>query len=238
MTFPPAAWHQRFQQQARWTIAARQYILDFINIEPSSSILEVGCGTGVVLNEIADHTKSSSFGLDIRFDSTCFASQNSRSINFICSDVTKIPFSSATFFCTLCHYFLMWVKNPLSAIQEMIRVTQPEGYVIAFAEPDYGGGITFPSELAGFVQEQIVDLKQQGADIFAGRQLRHWLITAGLKNVQVGIIGAEWKPNDELFANEIELMKKGGKPSSYDGLENIKDSIYFIPTFYGFGQVK
>ena len=39
----------------------------------------------------------------------------------------RCPFTNASFDLTFCHYLLLWLKDPLSAIKEMKRVTRPGG---------------------------------------------------------------------------------------------------------------
>ncbi len=39
--------------------------------------------------------------------------------------------------------------------EEMVRVTRPHGFVLALAEPDYGGRIDYPSELSTIGNWQI-----------------------------------------------------------------------------------
>ena len=48
-------WHERFLQQAAWTFNIREYLIDRIDLDPSSRILEIGCGTGLLLSRIAPH---------------------------------------------------------------------------------------------------------------------------------------------------------------------------------------
>ena len=127
----------------------------------------------------------------------------------------------------------------------MKRVTRPGGYVCAFAEPDYGGRIAYPAELAKATDLQTRSLKQQGANPSIGRQLLHFFTEAGLSRVQAGVLAAEWNESKSSLESEIEIInndlallgKKPGSTEVFDQNQFPQDSLYFIPTFYACGQV-
>ena len=62
----------------------------------------------------------------------------------------------------------------------MVRVTHPGGFVLALAEPDYGGRIDYPTELSQIGDWQKNALKQQGANPLMGRELRSIFSHAGI----------------------------------------------------------
>ncbi len=245
MTFTTADWHRRYQQQAGWSKSVRDHIFQTLNLPVPSSILEVGCGTGAVL---ADYSKKSTFltfGLDNKRSILLFNQKEDPSATLTCGEAPTLPFHNASFDLTFCHYLLLWLKDPLSAIKEMKRVTKPGGYVCAFAEPDYDGRIVYPPKLVKVIDLQTQSLNQQGANPNIGRQLRHLFTEAKLNKVQAGMLAAEWNESKENLESEIEMLKNdlaflGNKQSltdTFDKNEISKESIYFIPTFYAYGQV-
>jgi SAM-dependent methyltransferase len=50
-----------------------------------------------------------------------------------CADGLRLPFEDASFDHCLCHFYLMWVSDPLTALREMARVTTPGGCVLVCA---------------------------------------------------------------------------------------------------------
>ncbi len=245
MPLTTADWHKRYLQQAEWSKPARDHIFKNINLPSSSSILEVGCGTGAVLAEYSNNSSYSTFGLDIERSVLLFCQMEDPKSSLTCGDAFALPFPNGSFDLTYCHYLLLWLKDPLSAIQEMKRVTRSGGYVCAFAEPDYSGRIAFPNELEKLADLQTRSLIQQGINPNIGRQLRHLFTEANMSNVKTGILSAEWDENADYVESEKEIIKNDlaflGEKQNLSGQDSkyqfTKDSIYFIPTFYACGRV-
>jgi len=55
-------WHQRYTQQAGWTLEARRYIFRQIGLEKFAAILEVGSGTGAILSSLYQDGYTHLFG--------------------------------------------------------------------------------------------------------------------------------------------------------------------------------
>jgi len=243
-------WHRRFTLQARWTEQIRQYCLNQLNLDRSQRILETGCGTGAICASLRRATSAQVYGLDIRQDFLGFA----RFINpegiFIQGDALLQPFASASFDCAVCHYLLLWVSDPVAALAEMRRVVKSGGWVVALAEPDYGGRIDYPDPLAALGWKQAAALRAQGADTSAGRKLASWLAQAGLKEIQVGLLGGQWgiSPSEEERESEYEMIQAdlsgSTSPVEMAKLLNLDaaawrkgERILYVPTFYGWGKV-
>ncbi len=237
-------WHKRYTQQASWTKFSRNHILNRIQLSHTAPILEVGCGTGAILDDFRSRYKRLIVGLDLDFFALLFSKNTYQKFSFTCADAVQLPFSSASFELTCCHYLLMWLKEPEESMREMKRVTKAGGYVCAFAEPDYGGRIIFPLELENLVDLQAEALQRQGADIEMGRKLQFLFSSANLENVQVGVLGGEWNKFNKNWKAEYEMIQKdllssNPKFSKHNlpKITNKEDSIYFVPTFYAVGQV-
>jgi len=167
-----------------------------------------------------------------------------------CADGLALPFANAYFAHCLCHFYLLWISDPLSALKEMARVTRIGGWVLALAEPDYGGRISFPDALEHLGDLQTRSLELQGAHVRMGRRLRPLFSEMGLQDVQVGIIAAQWTTGDaeSSFIQDQDILARDlaglVEQDDFDVLmsqaeEGISanQSIWFVPIFYAFGRV-
>ena len=245
MPLNTADWHKRYQQQAGWSKPARDHIFKNLNLPPASYILEVGCGTGAVLADYSNNSSYSTFGLDIKWSVLHFCQKEDPKPSLTCGDAFALPFPSGSFDLTYCHYLLLWLKDPLSAIQEMKRVTRSGGYVCAFAEPDYNGRIAFPTWLEKITELQTRSLIKKGINPKIGRQLRRLFTEVNLHEVKTGILSAEWDENADYIESEKEIIKndlaflrdRQNNTEVFSINQFPKDSINFVPTFYACGQV-
>ena len=119
-------WHQRYQQQARWTLDLRFYLYEEAKIKDGHKVLDVGCGTGVLVAEFEDRGVYY-YGLDIDHASLSYASLVTNNQHLIQGDALLIPCDNNVFDLTVCHFLLMWLINPDKCLKEMIRVTKPGG---------------------------------------------------------------------------------------------------------------
>jgi SAM-dependent methyltransferase len=239
-------WHKRYTQQVRWTLETRRYIFNYIDAHPSHRILEVGCGSGAVLASLATDGFKKAFGVDK--DLQALELNNISTIAD--GSAFNLPFSQASFDICLSHFLLLWTTYPLAALKEMKRVTKPEGWVLALAEPDYSSRIDFPSELEALGQAQSKALQSQCADVSVGRKLRGLFNDCGLENIHSGIINAEWDQNFSQPDFDIEwaVLHKDLlwtlPPEELDryyriDLEASRSGrrVMFVPIFFAFGQV-
>jgi ubiquinone/menaquinone biosynthesis C-methylase UbiE len=128
--------HERYLHQARWTEDLRSYIFGKIKAAQKSRVLEVGSGTGAILGQL--DSEFSNFAMDIEHQALRYSRDRFLHVKHIQGDGHSLPYPSGTFQICTCHFLLLWVDNAERILAEMKRVTRPGGWVIAFAEPDYG----------------------------------------------------------------------------------------------------
>ncbi|HZU86827.1 MAG TPA: class I SAM-dependent methyltransferase [Anaerolineaceae bacterium] len=255
--FSLESWHERFQQQAAWTSSLRRYLLEITQAKNAALILEVGCGTGALTSDLHAQTPAQIFGVDIDLPRLEFARKADPQSQLACADGLRLPFPAASFDLTLCHYFLLWVarQGALAALAEMRRVTRPGGWVLALAEPDYGGRVDYPAELADLGKLQTQALRAQGADPEIGRRLPALLLQAGLKEVRSGVVGGEWQhpgapaPQEDhtselesdVLAHDLRDRISPAEMARYRAIEasarQSGERLLFVPTFYAYGVV-
>jgi SAM-dependent methyltransferase len=246
-------WHHRYQQQARWTSDLRFYLYQEANIKEGDKVLDLGCGTGVLNDEI-EARGAHFYGLDINYPSLLYASGETKSQRLIQGDGQFIPCDNNGFDLTICHFVLLWLKYPELCLKEMVRVTKPGGKIMALAEPDYGGRIDYPEKLTILGRLQTESLVNQGANPFIGRRLAGIFNQAGLRSVQTGVLGGQWSATPDWESWEIEWRvletdlfwdKSSFKKKSFSKMKEIDRSAYetgerllYVPTFYAWGTVK
>ncbi|MEA1977937.1 MAG: methyltransferase domain-containing protein [Chloroflexota bacterium] len=241
--------HSRYLVQSTWTASIREQLFDSIQIQGKHKVLEVGSGTGVVSAEISQRFALASVGVDIDRSVVTFAQNNDPASLYLAGDGNNLPFHTAAFDAVFCHFLLLWVKNPDQILNEMVRVTKPGGWVLASAEPDYGGRIDFPRELETIGQRQIQALLDQGANPYLGRTLRTLFHSAQLTEIRTGVLGGEWQGDidedqlesewetlaqdlsDLLPADEIERFRRIDHEAWEMGTR-----VLFVPTFYAAGR--
>ena len=243
-----ADWHNRYLTQARWTKNLRRFIFDKLKAAPGQTVLEVGSGTGALFSDIV-YQGLRPFGVEIDLDRCEFSMSHSPDAPVTCADGFRLPFKNGSFDFTVCHYFLLWLKNPQEVIKEMKRVTKAGGYVVASAEPDYLSRIDYPELFQNIGTMQNHSLAFQGVNLTMGRKLGWMFREAGLKGVHLGLLAGEWRqPSLDAFESEWDMIAYDlGGMAPIERILEIKEeamqswlkgqATIFIPTFYAHGRL-
>lgn len=240
-------WHARYLQQAAWTRDLRAYLFNKAGFDTAGRILEVGCGTGAILRELA--TPAAVHGLDLDPAALTQASVNAPAALLTRADGLALPFPDRSFDIVYCHYYLLWVRDPLQAVLEMSRVTKPGGHILALAEPDYFARVDQPETLRPLGEWQRDALKRQGADPGFGARLAETFFQAGVKLKETGTIQSggeepsareremEWAViqadlGESVSSAEIQKMKMLDDEAWTKG-----ERIMNVPTYFAWGVI-
>ena len=237
-------WTERFKVQAGWTKETREYIYKKVNLKRSDEIIDVGCGTGEIALEIARDYGVKISGIDINPTMVEICEkrfrENKLDGEFKVADAKKLPYSNDSFDITYCSFLLLWIDKPETVIKEMVRVTKPNGYVIALAEPDYGGKIDHPE----FGLRELISnsLKKAGANPNTGRLLGMLFKNANL-SLELGIESIPWDNEKckDAFEQEwwfLEKVTENWEAVKKKEWEYIKKGVRFSfnPVFYAIGK--
>jgi ubiquinone/menaquinone biosynthesis C-methylase UbiE len=236
----------QFIRQASWTEMFRNQIYRRIGLLHAKKILDVGCGTGVITREIRKRCSAKITAIDIDPNMIQFAKERVADVDFRVENVEELSSKKGTFDIILFHYLLLWLQNPIRAVKEMARVCKKGGYVVALAEPDYGGWVEYPELDLG--NKHIEYLKREGADPCIGRKIQSIFESVGLET-EISVIAQVW--DQESLRNNIEeewkLVLEADLISEEEFItkmqlerKSIEDNqrVIFIPVFTAIGKKK
>ena len=169
----------------------RRRFLRFVPIRPGARVLEVGCGTGVVLRDVAPMVgrRGSVVGVDpsltiLKVARTLCAVTKGGRLTLRRADGTRLPFGAGRFDVALAITVILHVADPLRVVQEMARVLR-RGGSIGLQDQDFGiVAVTHPDRV---LTDRI--MREVAARIYvephSGRRLPGLLLQAGLTRVRL-----------------------------------------------------
>ena len=234
-------WSARYRSQVGWTDELRRYALSRCGLLKDARLLEVGCGYGALLEALAFDGYSRLTGIDLNLTAL---HEIPDSINKTCTHGLNLPFASGSFNACLCHFYLLWVADPLAALLEIKRVARPGGWLLALAEPDYGARVDEPAELKGLGDLQTQALRMQGADPCIGARLSELFQQVGLTVIESGVLERgepdpeqEWRVlsadlESTLIPAELQHWREMDRAAWQSGRR-----VLHVPIHYAFGQI-
>jgi len=170
----------------------RRRFLKFVPVRSGERVLEVGCGTGVVVRDLAGLVgrRGEVVGVDASRRLLDRARALSREtarharIAWRVADAASLPFAANRFDAALAVTVILHVADPLRVVREMARVTRPGGRV-AVQDQDFGVvAVTHPDRA---LTERIMRGVAQRVyeEPHSGRRLPGLLRAAGLVDVRL-----------------------------------------------------
>ena len=98
-------------------------IASFLRMVHFESLLDVGCGEGVVLASIRDDFEVGCYGLDLDYDRVHFTRTEMASNRFVNGDAQRLPYSEGAFDLVLLLEVLEHVGHPERVLEEASRVS-------------------------------------------------------------------------------------------------------------------
>jgi SAM-dependent methyltransferase len=170
----------------------RRRFLRFVPVRPGAQVLEVGCGSGVVVRDLAAMVgrRGSVVGVDnsravlAAARRLCRPADACARIALRAGDGHRLPFAADRFDTTLAITVILHVAEPIAVVHEMARVTRPGGRV-GLQDQDFGMvAVTHPDPA---LTDRILDgvVKHLYEEPYSGRRLPGLLRNAGLTGVRL-----------------------------------------------------
>jgi SAM-dependent methyltransferase len=190
------------RQQAAWLAPARARLLRRAEIARRRRVLDLACGPGTVVAELVHRSGGSVVAIDCSRIALAAQPERLAGAAAVCGRAERLPFADGAFDLVFCQFALMWL-DVAAVVREVRRVLAPGG-ALAAIEPDYGGLIEHPPEIA-LGELWLAALARAGADPCVGRKLPALLGAAGF-DVSVHLLDQLVPPSPLRF----ELL--GGLP--------------------------
>jgi len=167
---------------------AKVQLLDRLEPEHASSAIDVGCGYGADVIELAKRLRPGGRAVGVDLSETMITEARRRTagigpdVSLQVADALALPFEDSTFDISRTETVLQHLADPAHAVSEMVRVTRPGGRVGALELDQETMFIDHPDiELLDTLRGSISHAMTQSA---IGRQVPRLFVEAGLTNVQ------------------------------------------------------
>ncbi len=128
--------------QADWLGEARARMLRKAEIARRKTALDLGCGYGIITEELRRRSAGVTVALDKSLDAITKVTKPA-----VCADALRLPFPPQSFDLVFSQNVLLWIRNTMDVVMEVFRILIPGGSWVLF-EPDYGGLMEDPPEIA------------------------------------------------------------------------------------------
>lgn len=180
-------------------------------IKPGNKILDIGCGTAHIIQELATQNKNASFvGLDISPAMVKIAEENTdelHNVKIVEGDGLKLPFPS-------CSFDIVTARLADFSPEEVYRILKSDGIFF-----EYGLGPDADKEIAEFFPDRI-----EQNSFFIPKSLNTWKEEASHKIKGTGLT--------------IESMEDFREMTLYENEEELMDLIEMVPLLRDFDREK
>lgn len=168
--------------------AAKAQLLDRLGPERASSAIDVGCGYGADVIELAKRLRPGGRAVGVDLSEAMIIEARRRTagigadVSFQVADALALPFEDNTFDLARTETMLQHLADPARAVTEMARVTRPGGRVGALELDQETMFLDHPDiELLDTLRESVISAMAQSS---IGRQVPRLFVEAGLSDVQ------------------------------------------------------
>jgi SAM-dependent methyltransferase len=166
-----------------------RHFIDFLELEETMSVLEVGSGLGILAQEVARLVpRGEVFGVEYFAEQLALAHSSLPNLHFLQGDAHALRFEDGRFDLVYCRYVLEHLADPLQALTEMRRVLKPGGRVFV-QENNILVNVFYPERpLFEELWKRFAVLQEKlGGDALIGKKLFPLLKQAGFEEIKLSI---------------------------------------------------
>ena len=186
----PRAWADLAEVHNRPLFEA---VLDAADVDRGTRVLDVGCGSGLILLLAAERGAVPS-GLDVSPGLLGIARDRLPEADLREGDMESLPFGDAAFDAVLGVNAFQFAGDPRRALRQAARVTRPDGRVVAslFAAPERSQGTVIHEAMSALIPpEQAGDHAPYA--LSAPGNLEAAMTDAGLRVAYAGEVMCHWR---------------------------------------------
>jgi SAM-dependent methyltransferase len=204
--------------QAGWFREWQRYIMGTYCSDCSSG-LDVGCGSGFVMENLSDMFDLK--GVDL--DQSEIKKARDRGMDVLVGDGMKLPFGDRTFDMVYSSFLFIWNPDPTVLLEEMIRVSKRK--VVILGEPVWNRSIVHPPEMASLIETERDIIRRDGGNPEVGLDVLDLISGMGLKH-RFGLIPMDTSPEEmrRWVTLERDYAAQRGAP-----LEDLPLTLFYIP---------
>lgn len=189
------------------TQQAKQRSYEHLNIQAGDHVLDVGCGQGVDVYQLAERVGPDGEAVGVDNSETLLDAARERgedvsNARFELDDATELSFPDNSFDAVRAERLLLHLEDPEQAVSELVRVVRPGGRV-GLVDSDLGTTI---SDTPGGYSFEFLSLEHAPArNPRIGRQLFRLAKQAGLSDIDPEVIAGV--NNDFEYTYEIGMIE-------------------------------
>jgi SAM-dependent methyltransferase len=174
-------YHEHYKLQAEWLAPSRHYLYRRAGLARCRSILDLGCGSGIISEELRQCCGRPVLGVDRDPKMAAIARTLYPENEYLAGNEGLLVKKGLRFDLVVLSFVVMWQKRPLLFLKQVKKLLAENGTLLVLAEPDYGGRIDFPVQLDFLKEIFINQIERAGGDPFIGRRVASLLERAGFR---------------------------------------------------------
>jgi ubiquinone/menaquinone biosynthesis C-methylase UbiE len=154
-------------------------VLSTLDLNANSAFLDIGCGTGWAVRQVAETTKAEAYGVDLSpkmIERAKAVAAGINNANFQQGSAEQLPFAERFFDFIICTMSFHHYLNPSRAVSEMARALKP------------GGRVSIMDATADFIairwwDRKVAQRQPDHVKLYSSREFRELFEKAGLLSI-------------------------------------------------------